>query len=287
MELVDLEFGLKATASAGHVLNYQEFAGVQSGLAVLKSKERFQELFFWGKIFGQKADYYISYGLRGSEFEFPSKTFYYSVEDFDFKILERLTEEVAERILNLGVDKPFSGIPDAPLEPPGDEDAAEAEEAAEGEEGAPVPEKPRVLTEMDRLAQVVQEIDFDTAVVPNGAHALNEAHVIVPSSDFKGLGLSEALALDRYVHFRPPTSVASLKALARTDIQFYSNFLDPLEGDLPKGCWAVRQDPCIALVTLRSLNWPGYVAFHVPLTTKFGGAYFGYALKNRDLPFIL
>merc|ERR1712146_375473 len=44
--------------------------------------------------------------------------------------------------------------------------------------------------------------------------------------------------LQNYVHFRAPTSVACLRALARTDVQFYSNFLDPLKEDLPKGCWA-------------------------------------------------
>jgi len=134
---------------------------------------------------------------------------------------------------------------------------------------------------------MVQEIDFDTAVVPKGAHALNEAHVVVPSGDFKGLGLSEAMSLSKYVHFRSPSSIAALRALARTDAQFYANFLDPLEGDLPKGCWAVRQDPSATLVTLRSLTWPGYIAYHVPGTTKFGGIYFGYAQKSRDLAFLL
>merc|ERR1711990_640289 len=132
-----------------------------------------------------------------------------------------------------------------------------------------------------------QEIDFDTAIVPKGAYALNEAHQVVPSSDFKGLGLTEAKALASYVHFRPPTSVASLRALARTDVQFYKNFLDPVTDDLPKGCWACRQDPSASLVTLRSLMWTGYCSYHIPGSTKFGGLYFGYGQKNRDLPFIL
>merc|ERR1711865_181334 len=154
-------------------------------------------------------------------------------------------------------------------------------------EGEQAPPAPPSLTEADRLSQIVQEIDFDTAAVPKGAYALNEAHMVVPSSDFKGLGLTEAKALASFVHFRSPTSVACLRALARTDVQFYSNFLDPLKEDLPKGCWAVRQDPSASLVTLRSLNWPGYVSYHIPGTTKFGGLYFGHGQKNRDLPFIL
>merc|ERR1719420_977831 len=158
----------------------------------------------------------------------------------------------------------FTGVPTTLLEP--SIDLAEAADTPAED----APPKPPSLTEADRLSQVVQEIDFDTAVVPKGSYALNEAHMVVPSSDFKGLGLTEAKSLSGFVHFRPPTSVACLRALARTDVQFYSNFLDPLVSDLPKGCWVCRQDPSMSVVTLRSLNWQGYVAYHTPLSTKFG-----------------
>jgi radial spoke head protein 9 len=285
MELYDLEYGVKAVASGGNVLSCQELTSVQAGLSVLKCKEKYTSIYFWGKVFGSQADYYIAYGIKDYEeqFEFPAKQFYFANEDFVFKPLERLTEEVADRIVDLGLDTPFSGDPNKLIEP-----VAEGEEAeAAADEGEAVPEGPPKLKEFNRLSQVVQEIDFDTAVVPKGAHALNEAHAVVPSSSFKGLGLTEAKSLSKYVHFRQPTSVAALRALARTDVQFYSEFLDPLEADLPKGSWAVRQDPSIALVTLRSLSWPGYISFHVPGTTKYGGLYYGYGQRNRDLPFIL
>jgi len=285
MEMWDLEFGVKAVASGGNVLSCQELTCIQTGLNLLKCNEKYQEIYFWGKVFGSSADYYIAYGLKDydSQFEFPAKCFYYAGEDFNFKPLLRLTEDVADRIFDLGIDAPFTGDAKKIIEP-----VVEGEEeppADDGEEGKP--QGPPKLNELDRLSQVIQEIDFDTAAVPKGAHALNEAHAVVPSSAFKGLGLTEAKALTNYVHFRQPTSVASLRALARSDVQFYSEFLDPLEGDLPKGSWAVRQDPSIALVTLRSLSWPGYMSYHVPGTTKFGGCYFGYGQKNRDLPFII
>lgn len=271
MELSDIESGLKSVASSGNVLNCQEMACLTASLHLLKCKEQYSEISFWGKIFGETNDYYIAYGLKDSEFEFPSKNFYFAGEDFEFTPLPRLTEEVADQIIDLGIEDAFSGVPSKPLLV----SEADGEDLANG------------LTELHRLAQVIQEIDFDTAVVPKGAHCLNEANSVVSSSSFKGLGLSEAADLSKYVHFRPPTSVAGLRALAKTDVQFYSAFLDPLEGDLPKGCWALRQDKGISLVTLRSLNWPGYIAYHVPGTVKFGGVYFGYANKNRDLPFTL
>jgi len=295
MELFDIEYGMKSVASAGCVLNCQEVTAMQAALTILRSKEGYDKIYLWGKVFGQKADYYIAYGLRDSEFEFPSKNFYVAFEgkgveglepplpEFEFQPLNRLTEEAADRIIALGVDKVFTGVPTTLLEPPVDPDAA-ADPPPEGEEPPPAPPS---LTELDRLSQVVQEIDFDTAAVPKGAYALSESHLVVPSTDFKGLGLTEAKDLSSYVHFRPPTSVACLRALARTDVQFYKNFLDPLTDDLPKGCWAVRQDPSVSLVTLRSLAWPGYCSFTVPGSNKFGGLYFGYGQKNRDLPFIL
>jgi len=283
MEITNLETSLQAVAPGGCVLNVQELTGVHSGLRLLKAREKAPELFFWGKIFGTTADYYLAFACQGPEFEFPAKNFYYAGENFEFKALHRLTEDVADRIIELGLDKPFTGVPSTLLEP-----AAEGEEPPADEE-APAEEtgKPAKLKEADRLAQLVQEIDFDTAVVPRGAHSLSEAHKVVTATDFKGLGTTEATSLKSYVHFRPPTSVAALRALARTDIQFFANFLDPLDGDLPKGCWAVRQDPSAMCVTLRSMSWPGYVAFHLPGTPMFGGMYFGYGQKCRDLPFII
>lgn len=268
MELYDLENGLRSIATAGHVMNCQELLGLQARLQALKTKEEYREVFLWGKIFGEERDYYIAYGTRTEDFEFPSKAFYYALEGvFDFVALQRLTEFVADAVVDLNLDGPFSGNPELEL-------------SAEGEE------KPRIL-ETDRLAQVVQEVDFDTAVVPKGAYALNETDRVVPNADFRGLHHADAMSLSGYVHFRPPTSPAALRALARTDGEFYANFLDPLETDLPRGCWAIRQDVAMNMVMLRSLSWPGYVAFHHPCTRKFGSLYFGYATKNRDLAFIL
>jgi radial spoke head protein 9 len=285
LELFDLESGLKSIASGGNVLNCQELTGVQSGMNLCKSSEKCSEIYFWGKIFGLTSDYYIAYALQDTDFEFPSKVFFFAGENFEFKPLKAVSAEVAAKVLELAGEAPLTGDPTQVLPGQGPAEGEEPAEAEEGQEAAPA--GPPKLTEAERLAQVVAGIDADTSVVPKGAHMLNEAHVVVPSSDFKGLGATEATDLAKYAHFRAPTSVAALRALARTDSQFYTNFLDPLDGDLPKGCWAVRQDPSAMLVTLRSLCWPGYIAFHVPGTKKFGGAYFGYGQKCLDLPFIL
>lgn len=257
MDLQDLESGLRAVASAGHVLSCQELTGLQAGLSALMAKNKYQDIYFWGKIYGENGDYYIAYGLGHSAVEFPSKLFFYSGEDFEFRPLPRPSAEDAAKISALALDTPFAGSAST------------------------------TSPELDRLTVAVQDIDFNTAVVPRGAHALNEAQAVVASSAFKGIAASEAGLLHNYAHLRPPASVAALKAKAHSDADFYSNFLDTLDADLLKGCWAVRQESSAFLVTLRSLTWPGYVAYHVPGTNRFGGAYFGFARKTRDLPFII
>lgn len=283
MELMDLDYGLKAVAASGHVLNLQQQTCIQAGLTMLRSRERCDSIYFWGRIYGEEQDYYMAYALKDSDFEFPSKQFFFATEDFEFKPLPQLTEEAADRIIDLGLGTVFKGRPDEVIEglPEGGmltEDLAGNNMAAGG--GAK-------LTEADRLAQAVQEIDFDTSAAPRGAFKLTESHRVVPSANFRGLGVTESTQLGSYVHLRPPTSAAALRALARSDAAFYGDFLDPLDGDLPKGCWAVRRDPSTQSATLRSLIWPGYVAYHAPGTDRFGGLYFGDAQKSRDLPFIL
>lgn len=281
MEFGNLETEMQLVSSIGHVLNCKEFMSIEAAFSVIKNKRGYASMFFWGKIFGKESDYYIAYGLVDSTFEFPSKQFYYAGEDFAFKPFPQLSHELIDRINKLGLTNPFTGNPTTLLE-----EAPLGEESTD--EGSTTENTGLLkLTEAERLGMVVLEIEFDTAVVPNGAHTLSDAHQVCKSIDFKGLGLTEATSLSNYVHFRSPIHIASLRALARTDIQFFSGFLDPIKGDLPIGCWTVRQDASITLVTLRSLKWTGYIAFHVPGTTKFGGVYFGHGQRNEDLPFLL
>lgn len=283
MELFDLEYGLRYLSCQGYTLNTHELTGINSGLTKLQSSEKYDKIFFWGKIFGATSNYYVAYGLRESEFEFPAKKFFYSTDNLEFAELPMIMEEEADKITELldsgALSNTFTGEPGTPLEP----STGEGEGEGEAEAAEPV----KKLTEQDRLAQVVIEIDYDTAVVPLGAYVLNEAHQVTPATNFKGLAFGDAQGLASYVHLRPPASLGKLRALASDDTQFYSNFLDPLTEDLPRGCWAIRTDPASTYVALRSLAWPGYVSYAIPGAPRFGSIYFGHALKNRDLPFLI
>ena len=68
---------------------------------------------------------------------------------------------------------------------------------------------------------------------------------------------------------------------------FYKKFLDDLQDDKPKGCWSLQKDSTGFKLSLCSLKWPGFIAYHQACSHVFGYAYFGNGLKNFDLPFML
>jgi len=63
--------------------------------------------------------------------------------------------------------------------------------------------------------------------------------------------------------------------------------MDTIDEDIPKGCWSIIKDKVTGVITLRSLLWPGFYAYHVAATSNFGYCYFGYGEKNVDLGFML
>ncbi len=86
------------------------------------------------------------------------------------------------------------------------------------------------------------------------------------------------------------------------------DFLETIDKDIPKGellspppptrthtvthhtvtgCWSVVNVNGGAAMVLRSLQWPGMVAFTVPNSRSFGYFYCGIGEKNPDLLFML
>jgi len=58
------------------------------------------ELLFWGKIQGIKADYFVAMGVTyENQFEFPQKKFFYAMStDFEFKTMPDLNDQHKEYI---------------------------------------------------------------------------------------------------------------------------------------------------------------------------------------------
>ena len=130
-------------------------------------------------------------------------------------------------------------------------------------------------------------IDNDTSVVPRGAFVIDQADNVSKNVYFEGLTAKEAGNLSFFNHFRPAQEIPKKTLLERNLMNDTLDFLDRLDEDIPKGCWSLQFGPTGDIATLRSLVWPGYVAYHVPGTTQFGGMYVGNGEKNIDIGFML
>ena len=58
------------------------------------------------------------------------------------------------------------------------------------------------LTELDRLAFMVNIIENDCHIIPQGAMRLTENHEVARNCSFRGLNEHEAFDLEKYSHFR-------------------------------------------------------------------------------------
>jgi radial spoke head protein 9 len=275
MEFHELDLALKYLCGTGMTLNIAEVTGLSAGLTRLKQNESYSDIYFWGKCLGTEKDYYVCYGLRAAagEFACPQKKFYWCTGDtFTFTEMPVVTPDESEVLL--GISGRLTGNAEKNLNAAAEEEETEAE---------PKP----VLREAQRLAYLVALIDEDTAVVPAGAYVLNDMHDVSPGLGFKGLSWDEATDTKNYQHFRPAKDVGALRVAAKDDVEFHSRFLDTLDADVPSGSWVTRVDATQSFVSMRSLLWPGYVAYHAPGTRFFGGMYIGTCEKSLDLPFLL
>ena len=146
---------------------------------------------------------------------------------------------------------------------------------------------PKNFTELDRLAYIVAAIENDTHIVPQGAFKLIPKHEIRRNVAFKGLGKETLADINKYCHFRNVQS-AEKKALIETEESvFRDDIFDPIAEDKPNGTWSIQLDSSKTISIIRSMIWPGYVAYNVMGSKRFGGVYFGDGLKNKELTFML
>ena len=149
-------------------------------------------------------DYFVVYTLTSKNVEqdptqpiqaiLPVKNFYWcSSSNYIFSSLPSVKPEHASQLIDLGCL--FSGEFDTVLvesnEPPVVIDAAA---------GIILP--PKNLTELDRLAATVQEIDRACFSVPRGALKFTPLNQVMINEAFRGLPKVDAFDLKGWVHFR-------------------------------------------------------------------------------------
>lgn len=146
---------------------------------------------------------------------------------------------------------------------------------------------PKNFTELDRLAYIVTAIENDTHVVPNGSFKIIPKHEIRRNVSFKFSDSNSLGDINKYSHFRNVQSLEKKVIIETDESVFREDIFDPIAEDKPKGSWSIQLDSSKTVSIIKSLVWPGYVAYNVMDNGKFGGAYFGDGLKNKELGFTL
>lgn len=302
MNIVDIESQLKYISP--HTINVMERLQLDIGLTNLNNSIECDELLFWGKITGIKADYLIAEAIfYEGKYEFPVKKFYWATNaTFNFEELPTLLDQHTE-LINKYNSTFFNGEPATILENleapagEGEDNNEENKNEGEGEEGNKdvdteseddeIKIPPKNFTELDRLAFTVFAIENDCQVVPLGSIKLTPLHEVRKNEAFKGLTHENALCETSFLHFRSAQTKDKKDLNQKDDAIFRPDFVESIADDSVKGSWSVQLDTTRSAVSVKSLLWPGYIAFHKLKTKLFGGVYIGDGIKNVDLPFML
>ncbi|KAK7504863.1 hypothetical protein BaRGS_00003891 [Batillaria attramentaria] len=276
MDAVGLHLNIDYVGSSGVILSPELKAGLQTSLVILQNENKFDRVYFWGKIMGVKDDYYIAQGVYRDEFG--GRRTFYSKDCIRWGLLPPATAAMREKS-KLAKGR-FTGDPSYEYEHTTVKKVGEGEEATEEEETITIKEE-------DRLSSVIQEIEEDVRIVPRGAFIKTPTGEVISNRSFDGLTVSESAKLCNYMHFREPVVLTQKSLLQRANLDKAIDFMDSLEEDIPRGSWALQFERGSGLVVLRSLLWQGYVFYHVPGTRCSGSVYFGNGEKNLDLPFML
>lgn len=108
-----------------------------------------------------------------------------------------------------------------------------------------------------------------------------------PNNFFYGLNEKNSNNIRSWYHFRAPQTEDGRRKIEADNVVFSNDFLDNLEGDLPRGVWSLQLSSDQNSISCRNLSWPGYYSFHKLNTNIFGSVYIGDGIKNVDLAFML
>lgn len=233
---------------------------------------------------GTIKDYFIALGLNfNGETGFCSKSFYWcSSTNYNFASMPLVSKKLAPTLATF--NGLFTGEHDKILK----EGVEDGQETYVFENDVlVVSSKGKNITELDRLAYTVNEIDRQCHLVPEGSTKLTPLHEIRRNEAFVGLNKDDAICLSKYYHFRRVEFKDKVDQMERDDSVFKFDFLDPIESDPIKGSWTLHLDTTESIVNLRNLLWPGFYAYHKIGTTLYGNFYCGDGRKNHDLPFML
>ena len=281
-----LEDPMKEISSFNGVcLSLVERLKLETVLDQLKSDIKCDEMQFWGIIYGSEKDYYIAKALyyKGYPY-FPKKKYYFcSSSNFIFSELPLIYPHHIPDFHKFNTY--FIGNPDIILEKYDSEKINNLDDEMTGDNFKPKSKK-KNMTETDRLSYVVRAIDRDTSVAPVGGFKMMPINELRRNDLFEGLNSEDLDKKEKYVHFRPVENQEKKDKIDMGKAVLDFEFLDSIVDDPIKDSWSIHVDSTRTISSLRSLVWPGYFAYCKANSNEFGGVYFGYGIKNIDIPFM-
>jgi len=173
------------SASNGICLNIEERIKLEIALNNLHLDVKSDEMWFWGKIIGVEKDYYIAVSIYFKDFLFPKKKFFFcsSIN----MIFSELPEVKEHHLKDADMfNTYFIGNPDIILKEYNDNEYEFNNYDIEDSGVFKPVLKLKTFTESDRLAYVVRSIDYDTAVVPEGAYKILPINELRRNDNFNG-----------------------------------------------------------------------------------------------------
>jgi len=236
---------LEFVASTGAVLSLTHTSAMQSSLPLLKKNYKFSAVKFWGKLTGRLGDYLIAAGIQSSYTS--GKLFFFCQDGVSWAQLPRLG--ASER-------------------------AACAALLPAALEGDIAHVHPGGVVEENLLTHIIESIEEDAAIAPAGSLMLSGAGAATPNPAYTGPATG-------WVRLGMPKAADPLQPAlaARTD------FLESSDTIQPKGALVSVIDAPTGAATVRSLIYPGFVAFSKG--DRWGYCYWGSGAKNYDVAFML
>jgi len=266
------------TSFHGRSLRPMEVAPVKANCTQLRLNERFQSVQFWGKIEGLRHDYIILQARSLDRFEIISKWFFSEDEGLTFAelpLVEAWMKEKSSRI--------FTHFIGSSAHIYKEEKAADGEEEQEQENAEEAGGEEEILTELQRLAVIVEQISNDCIIAPAKALRLTSNKHFIKEPAYQGMGFEETRDVASYVHLRQPNIKKIYNADTFTEI---TRILDPISEDPAPVVWSMKTKGD-GFVCLRNLKWPGFEFQTSAYSSQFVQGYFGNGVARSELSWMI
>jgi len=261
---------LDALAPCGVVLPTEARAALDTSLTLKARELGVQAFLLWGKFTTSSGrDYYVARAYNGTKrvdgkvIVNPGNKFYYSTDCAEWLDLEPVDGKLGELCGLIDGKRWLTGDPAHEYTVVEQPPTPDPDPVPEGEDPPPPPAAPdpieHTLTELQRMAAMINAINAETACAPDGMYVTDVAGNYVAKPGF---------------FVRYPDQLSSYVAPT---------------GNLGKaapGTWGLVWDSFKRVATLRSFAYPGFFAYYSANTNTIGNLYFGNGLRNEEVGFV-